>query len=157
MGIDLNFGMAFAKSQLAVGILLPLTGTVLLTVADRDKDALLPVACGFAELGFSLMATRGTADFLKGHGLLVRTVHKMGKGRPDIIDHLKNGDIDLVINTPVGKGSKYDEYQMRRQAIARGVLIITTLRGARAAMEGISSLRSGGLSVCSLQEYAAGL
>ncbi|HUW63698.1 MAG TPA: carbamoyl-phosphate synthase large subunit [Spirochaetia bacterium] len=157
MGIDESFGMAFAKSQLAVGIPLPMAGTVLLTVADRDKEALLPVALGFAGLGFSLMATRGTAGFLAKHGLKVRTVHKMGKGRPDIIDHLKNGDIDLVINTPVGKGSKYDEYQMRRQSIARGVLIITTLRGARAALEGIASLRGGGLSVRTLQEYAAGL
>jgi len=156
MGIDRSFGMAFAKSQLAVGIPLPMSGTVLLTVADRDKEALLPVARGFAELGFTLMATRGTAAFLNHHGLAVRTVHKMGKGRPDIADHLKNGDIDLVINTPVGKGSKFDEYRMRRQCIARGILIITTLRGARAALEGIASLQREGLAVRSLQEYAAG-
>jgi len=157
MGIDDSFGMAFAKSQLAVGIPLPQAGTVLLTVADRDKEALLPVARGLKDLGFALLATRGTAAFLKKHGLAVRTVHKMGKGRPDIIDHLKNGDIDLVINTPVGKGSKFDEYQMRRACVARGVLIITTLRGARAALEGIASLHSGGVRVRSLQEYTAEL
>ncbi|MDA8334126.1 MAG: carbamoyl-phosphate synthase large subunit [Peptococcaceae bacterium] len=157
MGIDDSFGMAFAKSQLAVGIPLPLEGTVLLTVADRDKEALLPVAEGLAGLGFKLMATMGTAAFLKKNGLAVSTAPKMGKGRPDIIDRLKNGEIHLVINTPVGKGSKFDEYRMRRACIARGVLIITTLRGARAALEGINSLRSGGVRVRTIQEYTAGI
>ena len=153
MGIDHSFGMAFAKSQLAAGTPLPLQGTVLLTVADRDKEALLPVARGFAELGFKLLATPGTAHFLKEHGLAVKVVHKIGKGRPNIVDHIKNGDIDLVINTPIGKGPKYDEYHLRRQSITHNVPIITTIRGALAALEGISVLRRGGMRVKSLQEY----
>ncbi|OAT79290.1 carbamoyl-phosphate synthase large subunit [Desulfotomaculum copahuensis] len=155
MGIDDSFGMAFAKSQLAAGMPLPLAGTVLLTVADRDKEALLPVARGFAGLGFKLMATRGTARFLQEHGLRVMTVHKLGKGRPNIVDHIKNGDIDLVINTPIGKGPKYDEYHLRRQSITHGVHIITTIRGALAALEGISTLRGGGMRVKTVQEYEA--
>jgi len=156
MGVDDSFGMAFAKSQLAAGMPLPLDGTVLLTVADRDKEAVLPVARGFAGLGFKLLATHGTARFLAEHGLQVETVYKLGRGRPNIVDHIKNGDIDLVINTPIGKGPKYDEYQLRRQSLIHGVPIITTIRGALAALEGIGTLRGGGMRVKSIQEYEAG-
>ncbi len=155
MGIDDNFGLAFAKSQMAAGVPLPLKGTVLLTVADKDKGALPAVARGFARLGFKLLATRGTARLLADHGLTVKTVKKMGEGRPNIVDHIKNGEIDLIINTPLGKGPKYDEYHLRRQAMISNVPIITTIRGAQAALEGIAKMR-GGLRVKSLQEYHRG-
>ncbi|MEW5899078.1 MAG: carbamoyl phosphate synthase large subunit, partial [Bacillota bacterium] len=155
MGIDDNFGLAFAKSQMAAGVPLPLQGTVLLTVADKDKEALPAVARRFAQLGFKLLATRGTARLLADHGLTVKRVKKMGEGRPNIVDHIKNGEIDLIINTPLGKGPKYDEYHLRRQAIISNVPIITTIRGAQAALEGIAKMR-GGLRVKSLQEYHRG-
>ncbi|MEW5762198.1 MAG: carbamoyl-phosphate synthase large subunit [Bacillota bacterium] len=153
MGIDENFGMAYAKSQIAAGNPLPLGGSVLLTVADKDKEDILPVARGFYELGFTLLATSGTAAFLERHGLPVRRVNKIGEGRPHIPDHIKNGEIDLIVNTPIGRGPKYDEYQLRRQATERGVPIITTVQGALAALIGIRTLRREGLRVASLQEY----
>ncbi|MFW6308867.1 MAG: carbamoyl-phosphate synthase large subunit, partial [bacterium] len=127
MGIDKNFGLAFAKSQMGTGVPLPLEGNVLLTVADKDKPKLLPVARRFEKLGFSLLATDGTAEFLEKEGLEVRTVNKIGKGRPDIVDHIKNGEIQFIVNRPQGKGSKFDEYKMRRQALMREVAITTTI------------------------------
>lgn len=151
MGIDENFGAAFAKSQIAAGVSLPLTGTVLMTVADKDKQALVSVAKGFRHLGFKIMATRGTARLLRKNGISVVEVHKIAEGRPNIIDHIKNGEIDLIINTPVGKGPKYDEYQLRRQATMHKLPIITTIQGALAALEGIK--RKRGITVLSLQEY----
>ncbi|MGQ9497176.1 MAG: carbamoyl-phosphate synthase large subunit [Desulfotomaculales bacterium] len=153
MGIDENFGMAYAKSQIAAGNPLPLGGTVLITVADKDKEDIVSVARGFHELGFSLMATRGTAALLEKNGIPVRRVNKINEGRPHIPDHIKNGEIDLIINTPIGRGPKYDEYQLRRQATERGVPIITTVQGALAALIGIRTLRKEGLRVASLQEY----
>ncbi len=153
MGIDQNFGLAFAKAQMATGVPLPLEGTVLLTVADRDKPDIVPVAKKFKELGFSLMATKGTADYLSEKGLEVERVAKIGKGRPDIIDHIKNGNIQFVVNRPQGKGSKYDEYKMRRQALLRNVAIATTIQGAMAGAEGIEKLKNKELDVKPLQDY----
>jgi carbamoyl-phosphate synthase large subunit len=153
MGIDDNFGMAFAKSQMSAGVPLPLSGTVLLTVADRDKEALLPIAHGFLEEGFKLLATAGTAQFLKEHGVRVEKVYKIGEGRPNILDRIKNAQIDLVVNTPVGKGPRTDEYKIRRQVIANNVSVMTTIQAAKAALAGIRSCKDNGLDVKSIQEY----
>ncbi|HHV63395.1 MAG TPA: carbamoyl-phosphate synthase large subunit [Firmicutes bacterium] len=153
MGIDRNFGMAFAKSQIAAGTPLPTRGTVLLTVADKDKGSLVPIARGLSQLGFELMATDGTSRLLQANGIPVRKVYKIGEGRPNIVDHIKNGDIDLIINTPIGKGPKYDEYQLRRQAIIHDVPVITTIQGAMAALEGLRVLMKQGIEVRSIQEY----
>ncbi|MFW5980815.1 MAG: carbamoyl-phosphate synthase large subunit, partial [Halanaerobiaceae bacterium] len=153
MGVDKNFGLAFAKSQMGTGVPLPLEGNVLLTVADRDKSKLLPLAEKFNKLGFSLLATEGTARFLRDNGLKVRTVNKINKGRPDIVDHLKNGEIQFIVNRPQGKGSKYDEYKMRRQALIKEIPIATTIQGAEAAVEGIEQLKNNNLDVKAIQSY----
>ena len=153
MGIDVNFGMAFAKSQMSAGMPLPLSGTVLLTVSDKDKEALLPIAQGFLEEGFRLLATEGTAKFLQNHGIEVEKVNKIGEGRPNLLDRIKNNEIDLVINTPVGKDPRTDEYKIRRQVIASSVSVMTTIQGAKAALAAIRACKDNGLDVKSIQEY----
>jgi carbamoyl-phosphate synthase large subunit len=157
MGIDNCFGLAFAKSQIAAGMLLPLQGTVLITVTDRDKKQIIPVARDLAKMGYQLMATSGTAVVLGQNGIPVKKVNKLAEGRLNIIDHIKNGEINLIINTPLGRGPKHDEYYLRREATMRQVPIITTIQGAVAALEGIKSLKQNKLRVRSIQEYHKGL
>jgi carbamoyl-phosphate synthase large subunit len=155
MGASHDFGSAFAKAMLAAGHRVPLEGAAFLSVHDRDKAALLPVARRFAEIGFELTATAGTAAYLAAQGLAVRTVHKVHEGRPHVVDHLINGGIALVVNTPLGHTSYTDDAEIRRTALKHDVLCITTLSGAMAAAEGIAALRRGGLAVRSLQEIHA--
>jgi len=156
MGESLNFGSAFAKAWMGAGHALPMGGTAFLSVHDRDKPGLLPVARRLADLGFELAATAGTADYLRGQGLAVRTVLKVHEGRPHIADLLINGDIALVVNTPLGRESHEDDGVIRRTALKHDIPCITTLSGAMAAAEGIAALGREGLSVRSLQEMAAG-
>jgi len=155
MGIDSSFGLAFAKSQLAVNSNLPMKGKVLISVNDKDKELILPIARRLEELDFSLMATGGTSSFLAKYGLRVETAYKVNEGRPDIVDHVKNGEIALIINTPLGKTSVYDELAIRRAAVDYRIPYITTIAGAQATVSGLAALISGGLSVKSLQEYNA--
>ena len=155
MGIDHSFGLAFAKSQLAVNSNLPSEGTVLISVNDTDKEAMVPLARRLAELGFSLMATDGTAAVLSAGGLDVRIVYKVNEDRPDIVDHVKNGEIALIINTPLGKASVYDELAIRRAAVDYRIPYITTMAGAEATVSGLEALASGQLTVKTLQEYNA--
>jgi carbamoyl-phosphate synthase large subunit len=152
MGESLTFGNAFAKAWLGAGHELPLDGTAFLSVHDRDKPGLLPVARRLAELGFALAATEGTAGYLRGQGLDVRTVLKVHEARPHVVDHLINGEIALVINTPLGRESHEDDGAIRRTALKYDVPCITTLSGAMACAEGIAALRKDGLSVRPLQE-----
>jgi carbamoyl-phosphate synthase large subunit len=153
MGASTNFGSAFAKAWLGAGHRLPLSGTAFLSVHDRDKPALLPVARRFADLGFELTATAGTAAHLEEHGLKVRAVRKVhDEARPHVVDHLINGEIDLVVNTPLGRESHEDDGLIRRTALKHDIPCITTLSGAMAAAEGIAALRRDGLAVRSLQE-----
>jgi len=152
MGCDSSFGIAFAKSQQATGLMLPAGGTVFLSVNDNDKENIVPIARDLAALGFRLTATSGTAENLRSKGLAVETIFKVNEGRPHVVDHMKNGEIDVLINTPLGKSSYYDELAMRRTAYEFGILAITTLSGARAAVEGIRALREGVVRVRSLQE-----
>jgi len=152
MGIDDSFGMAFAKAQIAAGNSLPTTGTVFLSVNDRDKPNLLPIAHQLAALGFSLLATRGTANTLRQAGLTVDTILKVSEGRPNGIDLIINQQIDLVINTPLGSRAFSDEHVLRQVAIAHGVPVLTTLSAARAATQAIAALRNGTIQVVSLQE-----
>jgi carbamoyl-phosphate synthase large subunit len=156
MGESLSFGVAFAKAWMGAGHALPMGGTAFLSVHDRDKPGLLPVARRLADLGFELAATAGTSDYLRGQGLAVRTVLKVHEGRPHIGDLLINGDIVLVINTPLGRESHEDDGVIRRTALKYDIPCITTLSGAMAAAEGIAALGREGLSVRSLQEMAAG-
>jgi carbamoyl-phosphate synthase large subunit len=155
MGCDASFGIAFAKAQQATGQMLPAGGTVFLSVNDNDKENIVPIARDLASLGFRLTATAGTAERLAAAGLPIQTIFKVNEGRPNVVDHVKNGDIDLLINTPLGKASYYDELAMRRTAYEFGVLAITTLSGARAAVEGIRGLREGIVQVRSIQEIHA--
>lgn len=153
MGLDDNFGVAFAKSQMAAGVPLPLSGTVLITVCDKDKKRAIPIASALYSMGFRLMATQGTARALAMAGIDAKVVNKIGTGHPDTVGVLKRGEVDLVINTPVGQGPRLDECKMRRHAIAMGIPVITTIRGAEAAVEGIRAIKQKGLSVRSIQEY----
>ncbi len=153
MGISDNFGTAFAKAQMGTGLSLPLEGTVFVSVADKDKPSIVPLARELHKLGFKLIATRGTAGVLKKNGIPVEVVKKIAEGRPNVEDCIKNGQINLILNTPVGKGPKYDEYRIRREATIRRIPIVTTIPGARAAVDGIKALKSGKINVKPLQDY----
>lgn len=152
MGIDLDFGMAFAKSQIGAGLNIPLKGRVFISVMNKDKRGIVFVAKKLVDLGFEIFATKGTAKVLINNGIPVQTVFKVGEGRPDIVDRLKNGEIDLVINTPSGKKPKADEVAIRTQSVLHNIPCVTTLFGAEALVNGIESLRKG-MSVNPIQEY----
>ncbi len=154
MGVDSQFGWAFAKAAVAAGNSLPLEGTAFLSVHDREKPRLLPAAAKLAELGFELVATRGTAAFLAARGFAVRPILKVHEGRPNVVDAMINGEIQLVINTPVGRAPAIDDAYIRRTAIKYGIPCVTTLTGAAATVEAIASLRDRTLTVRSLQELA---
>ncbi|MBC7237919.1 MAG: carbamoyl-phosphate synthase large subunit, partial [Chloroflexi bacterium] len=155
LGMDESFGMAYAKAQMAAGNALPASGTVFLSVNDRDKPTLVPIARRLAELGFRLVGTRGTAAYLRQHGLDVDMVLKVSEGRPNGADLIINKEIALVINTPRGGRSFSDEHVLRQVAIANGVPVVTTLSAAKAATQAIEALREKELQVKSLQEYWA--
>jgi len=153
MGISRRFGYAFAKAQMACGLSLPTSGRVFLSVNDNDKEEVVPIAAGLAELGFRLVATSGTAERLERAGLPVEVVFKVNEGRPNVVDRVLNGDIALVLNTPLGRESHFDEVAIRKTATAHGVPCITTLSGGAAAVEGIRALQQEALEVSSLQEF----
>ncbi len=154
MGASRHFGHAFAKAWIAAGQHLPQTGTAFVSVHDREKEALLPVARQLAKLGFELLATAGTAEFLSASGLVPERVRKVHEGRPHIVDRLINREVDLVINTPWGRESHEDDALIRRTALKYAIPCITTLSGALAAAEGIAALGAQELDVASLQEIA---
>jgi carbamoyl-phosphate synthase large subunit len=153
MGIDSNFGMAYAKSQIAAGQILPLHGAVFISVSNRDKKSIAPVAMKLREIGFSIIATAGTAQVLTEDKLPVREVRKVSEGRPNVVDLIKNREIDLIINTSTGRKPKSDESSIRSAAVQYGIPYITTISGAKAAVSGIESLLKGCLDVKALQEY----
>ncbi|MCB1054024.1 MAG: ATP-grasp domain-containing protein, partial [Acidobacteria bacterium] len=151
MGHSDSFGNAFAKAWLGAGHRLPLKGSAFLSVHDQDKEALLPIALRLRQLGFRLCSTHGTASFLKEQGLEVERVRKVHEQRPHVADLLINGEIDLVVNTPLGRESQKDDMVIRQTALRYDIPCITTLSGARAAVEGIAAMRKDGLSARSLQ------
>jgi carbamoyl-phosphate synthase large subunit len=155
MGISDSFGSAFGKAQLAADNMLPTEGAIFITVNDSDKRSVTPIARRFQEMGFKLFATSGTAKHLRGRGIPVETVLKIHEGRPNGVDMMLNGDVQLLINTPLGKESQRDDYTMRQAAIANRVAYTTTLSAANAACDAILSLRSRAPSVLSLQEWHA--
>jgi carbamoyl-phosphate synthase large subunit len=157
LGLAQSYGMAFYKSQEATGGLLPLEGSVLFTVAERDKAGVLPAAKRFAELGFTLLATSGTAAYLTHHGISVRSLNKVHEGRPNLADAITNKEVQLVINTPAGKSSVHDDSYIRKAAIKHKIPYITTLAAAVAAAEGIAARKNGQEAIRSLQEYHAAL
>jgi len=152
MGIDKDFAAAFAKSQIAASSRLPESGTVFISVAARDRDAIAPIAERLASMGYDLMGTGGTSAALASRGIVVEPVRKIAEGRPNLLDHLANGRIALIINTPSGKGARTDEGRIRASAVSHGVPCITTIAGARAAAAALERVRQGPLDVYALQD-----
>ncbi len=157
MGFDDSFGMAFAKAQVSAGNVLPEEGTVIVTVNSKDRETVTPMLRRLRDLGFDLMATRGTRDSLAALGVPSELVYKVGEGRPNIVDHIVTGDIALLINTPLGKKSQYDDYAMRRSAITYGVPYLTTMSATSAACDALIALKSRRREVRSIQERIASL
>jgi carbamoyl-phosphate synthase large subunit len=152
MGISRDFGMAFAKSQSAAGFTIPTEGTVFISVNDFDKKGVLPHARELARMGIRILATRGTAEYLAAHGVPVEMVYKVNEGRPNCVDLIKSGKIDIIFNTPLGRESFYDDGAIRKGATLHGVLVVTTLTAAAATVQAIQALRDEPLEVVSLQE-----
>ncbi len=153
MGIDMDFGMSFAKSQMAAGNPMPVSGRVFLSVKDKDKAGVLEVAQGLEKAGFQIVATRGTADYLRKRGITVETVNKVTEGRPHIVDQITDMKIDLVINTVYGAQSQKDSYSIRRTTLVKGIPYFTTISAAKAAVHGISAIKANPMQVKSIQEY----
>jgi carbamoyl-phosphate synthase large subunit len=157
MGIDVDLGLAYAKSQMAAPPPLPKEGNVFISVKDTDKDAIIPVAREFVKLGFGIISTSGTADALANAKIKVKKVFKLHEGRPNVLDRVKNGDISFIINTPSGKVPREHEVTIRNAALAQKIPIMTTVRAAQASANGIRSLQKSKVQVRSLQEYHAGI
>ncbi len=155
MGLDTNFARAFAKAQLGAGVTLPLSGTVFLSVKDGDKPAIVPVARRLADLGFSILATGGTAKCLEEAGIPVKRVNKVLEGRPHCVDAIRSGEIQLIVNTAHGAQSVRDSFDIRRSALTHGVPNFTTIAAARATAHAIAALSAGTLEVAPLQSYFA--
>jgi carbamoyl-phosphate synthase large subunit len=155
MGVADSFGTAFAKAELAAGNGLPLEGTVFVTVNDRDKPQAVDIARRFRDMGFSLAATGGTARYLRDRGVACTLVKKVSEGRPNGIDLIKNDEVQLLINTPLGKRAQKDDYSLRQAAIGHRVAYTTTLSAASAACDAILSLKSEQPTVRSIQEWQA--
>jgi carbamoyl-phosphate synthase large subunit len=156
MGIDARLGPAMAKALQSAGAGLPARGTAFVSVANRDKRAIVFPARRLADLGFTLLATRGTAAVLARNGIRVTPVRKRSEGGPNVVDLIRAGRIDIVINTPFGRGPRTDGSEIRMAAAAAGIPCVTTLPGALAALHGIEALRQGPLPAPrSLQEYHA--
>jgi carbamoyl-phosphate synthase large subunit len=157
MGIDSDFGRAFAKAELGAGERLPLTGTVFVSMSDRDKAAAVPVVKEFLDLGFQVMATSGTRQVLREHDLNVELVLKLHEGRPHVIDAIKNQKIQLIINTPSGEEAQTDARLIRRTGLAYKIPIITTIAGAKATVAAIRSMQNTTLDVKVIQDYCSNL
>ncbi len=155
MGVADNFGEAFAKAQIAAGQMLPMKGTIFMSVNDHDKDAIVSLARTFVEMGFHIVATHGTAEVLEHAGLQPERVYKVKEGRPNVVDLIKGDRIQLIVNTPRGQDTFFDEKAIRRAAVLARIPTITTIAAARAAAEGIQALQQGTLSVFALQELHA--
>ncbi len=153
MGIADTFGLAFYKAEEAAGTKLPLKGNILLTVADKDKPALLPIAQKLKKLNFDIYATEGTSRFLKENGIENTLIKKLHEGRPNITDAIQNNEAHLIINTPVGRSGKYDDSYIRIKAIQYKVPYITSMTAAEASVEGIESTKKSKSLPKSLQDY----
>ena len=157
MGIDASYGLAFAKSQLGAGTMLPVAGTVFISVRNADKRDVILVAKKLEDLGFELAATEGTADALARNDVKVRKLRKISVGRPNVLDLIKNKEIRLIINTVSGKTPRKDEVFIRNQAIANSIPLVSTISAARAVVSGIEALQKQGLAVKTLQEYTGSI
>jgi carbamoyl-phosphate synthase large subunit len=153
MGLDAAFPAAFAKAQLAAGDRLPVEGCVFISVKDGDKAQMVAPARELIELGFTIMATGGTADVLAAAGVAVQRVNKVAEGRPHVVDSMKDSGVQLVFNTTEGAQSYKDSFSIRRTALTQDIPYYTTISGARAAIQAIRRLKTGGLDVRPLQTY----
>ncbi|HQS16368.1 MAG: carbamoyl phosphate synthase large subunit [Rhodospirillales bacterium 24-66-33] len=153
MGLDMDFGRAFAKSQLGAGSKVPVEGAVFVSVKDQDKQAMVKPLKRLIELGFKVVATRGTAEFLRKHSIEAQQVNKVLEGRPHIVDLMKDGKVQLVFNTVEGASALTDSFTLRRTALMNKIAYYTTVAGAKAAVEGIAAVKQGGLDVAPLQSY----
>jgi carbamoyl-phosphate synthase large subunit len=152
MGISERFSIAFAKSQLAGGVVLPEKGNIFLSMSVRHKDLVVPLATRLKALGFQLLATPGTAERIQDAGIEVRRINKLAEGHPNLIDYLKNDDVQLIMNTPSGKGARTDEGRIRAAAVQHGVPCITTIQAAEAAVKAMEALQDEGMGIQSLQD-----
>jgi carbamoyl-phosphate synthase large subunit len=153
MGVSDNFGQAYAKAQLGAGVILPRSGTAFISVNEHDKKNVIKIAHRLCDLGFKLIASRGTTAVLREHGISVERVYKVNEGRPNIVDLIKSGKVDLILNTPLGKDSFFDERAIRRAAMQHKIPCITTLSGGSAVASGIAALQQSKIDVKCLQEY----
>jgi carbamoyl-phosphate synthase large subunit len=156
MGLDADFGRAFAKSQLGVGSKVPTEGVVFVSVKDQDKPAMVKPVKRLVDLGFKVVATGGTADFLHRHGIAAQRVNKVLEGRPHIVDLMKDGKVQLVFNTVDGATALTDSFTLRRTALMNKIAYYTTVSGAKASVEGIAAVSAGALDVAPLQSYFKG-
>ncbi|MEQ1716912.1 MAG: carbamoyl phosphate synthase large subunit, partial [Hyphomicrobium sp.] len=154
MGIDVDFQAAFAKAQIAAGDTLPTTGVVFISVKDSDKPMMVEAARDLVAMGFSIVASEGTAKLLAEAGVAVTRINKVAEGRPHIVDSMKNGEIQLVFNTTEGAQSYRDSFSIRRTALQQDIPYYTTIAGAKATIQAIKRLRTGDLEVRPLQAYA---
>ena len=152
MGISNSLGDAFKRASISAGNVIPNSGTVFLSVNDSDKMDVIPIARDLKEIGFDLVATSGTAKELRRNGIQVESIFKVGEGRPNVVDGIKNGEIDIVINTPAGAQARYDEESIGRSCIQKGILAITTLSGAEAAVRAMRLVQNDPM-VKTIQEY----
>jgi carbamoyl-phosphate synthase large subunit len=155
MGIANDFPTAFGKAQAAAGVALPGSGTVFITVTDSDKAAATQLATRFHDLGFRIIATKGTAQAISRMGIPVTAINKIGDGSPHVVDYIRNGEVDLVINTPTGSGARSDGYEIRTAAVRHGLPCLTTMTGASAAARAIGAMRDDAAEPISLQELHA--
>ncbi|HEX7561209.1 MAG TPA: carbamoyl-phosphate synthase large subunit, partial [Candidatus Humimicrobiaceae bacterium] len=154
MGIDKDFGIAFAKSQIATNMILPLSGIVFISVNSKDKKNIIKIARDLCGLGFGLIATKGTADVLEKNGIKCQSVLKISEGRPNVLDMMKNGEINLIINTPEGSNARSDGYYLRTAAVMQNIPSITTISAASAIVQGIRALKTNAkIDIKSIQDY----
>jgi carbamoyl-phosphate synthase large subunit len=154
MGIDPEFGIAFAKSQLSVNQVFPTSGSVFISVSDKDKDLIVEIASKLAAMDFKIISTKGTGDILSESGIKTHKVLKIREGRPNVIDMIKNGEIDLIINTPEGGSARSDGYYMRTAAVLHNVPSITTLSATSALLQGIYEMKNNSnINVKAIQDY----
>jgi carbamoyl-phosphate synthase large subunit len=152
MGIAADFPTAFGKAQAAAGVSLPEKGTIFISVTDSDKPAATQLAARFYDLGFQVVATSGTAQAISRMGIPVRKINKIGEGSPHVVDCIRSGEVDMVINTPTGSGARADGYEIRSAAVRHGLPCLTTMTGASAASRAIFAQAQGEAEVHALQE-----
>tara|TARA_B100000401_G_scaffold44398_1_gene26135 strand:+ start:579 stop:1079 length:501 start_codon:yes stop_codon:yes gene_type:complete len=152
MGISQSMGESFKRASISAGNDIPSNGTIFISVNDSDKLNMISIARDFIELGFNIIATSGTANELRQNGINVDSIYKVGEGRPNVVDAIKNGEINIVINTPFGKQARYDEESIGKACIQKGIVSITTLSGADAALRAIRNSKNE-IMVKSIQDY----